>query len=254
MSGEESNAMKPVFARKNIRAVFFDVQGTLIDRDRSWRKAFAEAAGEFAARWDGEEFDREKLADRFLQALRKAGGGRRGGSKRLKRIRAMNAAFAATGIPVTPSFLSSLYERTRQLVPLHPVPASGAGDALARLGSRYRLGIISNSNRVAIKKMLEQAGLDRHFAEGAVFTPSSRTRGKPNPRLFRKALGSFGVRPGEAVMVGDSWRRDVLGAVRCGMHAVHLNRSNKKTGHGTRRKSTVVRLARFDKLARSFGA
>jgi putative hydrolase of the HAD superfamily len=43
---------------------------------------------------------------------------------------------------------------------------------------------------------------------------------KPAPQLFLKALDALGVRPAEAVMVGDSLRADVMGAKALGMIAV----------------------------------
>ncbi|MCV0402383.1 MAG: HAD-IA family hydrolase [Chloroflexi bacterium] len=48
---------------------------------------------------------------------------------------------------------------------------------------------------------------------------------KPNPAFFRVALEHAGVGPEEALMVGDSYRADVLGAWSAGMHAVWLDRS-----------------------------
>ena len=47
---------------------------------------------------------------------------------------------------------------------------------------------------------------------------------KPHPSIFSAALQLVDVRPGEAVMVGDSVRQDVEGALRAGMRAVLLHR------------------------------
>ncbi len=44
--------------------------------------------------------------------------------------------------------------------------------------------------------------------------------GKPNPAAFHEVLRRLGAEPNEAVMVGDSWERDVLGARRIGMSTV----------------------------------
>lgn len=239
--------------RERIRAVFFDVQGTLIDREASWRKAFAEALGEFAARWEGDGFSPEKAADRFAEVLR-AGRGRACGhgakarpSRRL-RLAAMKAALAGSPFDVTPSFLDNLYRRTKALVPACPAAAPGARDVLARLARRYRLGIISNSGRDRIMRMLAEAGLDGFFGEKAVFVPAGRGRGKPGGRIFRGALAAFRVQPGQAVMVGDSWRNDVLGARRCGMHAVHVSRGGTAKARRLKRRPAVVRVSGLRQL------
>lgn len=243
--------MKPVFTRKRIKAVFFDVQGTLIDRERSWRKAFEKAVEEFAGRWDDGEFSPKKAADRYWRALMAANRGKEGSFRR-KQLSAMKAAFSGAPVPVTSGFLDSLYRRTHALVTEHPVSSPGAREALARLSRHYRLGIISNSPRSRLDPLLSGAGLDEFFGKDAVFVPAGRGRGKPGKALFRRALATFGIQPGRAVMVGDSWRKDVQGAIRCGIHAVHLNKANKKTGRHRRRKPTVVLLTRFSQLERLF--
>ena len=48
---------------------------------------------------------------------------------------------------------------------------------------------------------------------------------KPHPNIFRAALRLTGTAPGETLMVGDSVRDDVEGALRAGMRAVLLDRS-----------------------------
>ena len=47
---------------------------------------------------------------------------------------------------------------------------------------------------------------------------------KPSPTIFRAALQRAKVEAGEALMVGDSVRQDVEGALRAGMRAVLLHR------------------------------
>jgi len=48
---------------------------------------------------------------------------------------------------------------------------------------------------------------------------------KPDPAIFRLALGRCGASSAEAVMLGDSWGSDVLGARSAGVRAVWLNRA-----------------------------
>jgi putative hydrolase of the HAD superfamily len=47
---------------------------------------------------------------------------------------------------------------------------------------------------------------------------------KPHPSVFSAALQLVSVPAGEAVMVGDSVRQDIEGAIRAGMRAVLLHR------------------------------
>jgi HAD superfamily hydrolase (TIGR01549 family) len=85
-----------------------------------------------------------------------------------------------------------------------------------------RIGLISNSHRclASFQSHFELEGL----IAGAV---SSSDHGlmKPHPSIFRAALDLVNVAAEDAVMVGDSVRQDIDGAVSAGMGAVLVNRS-----------------------------
>ena len=49
---------------------------------------------------------------------------------------------------------------------------------------------------------------------------------KPHPSIFLAALQLVDVAPADAVMVGDSVRQDVEGALRAGMRAILLHRGH----------------------------
>jgi HAD superfamily hydrolase (TIGR01509 family) len=49
---------------------------------------------------------------------------------------------------------------------------------------------------------------------------------KPSPEIFQLALSALGIGPEEAIMVGDDWGDDVLGASGVGMRGVHLVRGD----------------------------
>jgi putative hydrolase of the HAD superfamily len=98
--------------------------------------------------------------------------------------------------------------------------AGDTHDALARLrGAGLRLGVVSNSDgRVA--EALEAAGLRGYF--DVVVDSALAGIEKPDPAIFRAALGALGVPPAEALYVGDLYDVDVLGANAAGMPAVLL--------------------------------
>jgi putative hydrolase of the HAD superfamily len=86
-----------------------------------------------------------------------------------------------------------------------------------------RIGLISNSHRCL-------ASFQSHFAlEGLVSAAiSSSDHGfmKPHPSIFAAALQLVNVRPEAALMVGDSVRQDVDGAMAAGMRAALLHRGS----------------------------
>ena len=97
-------------------------------------------------------------------------------------------------------------------------------DVLRELAAAgLRIGLISNSHRCL-------ASFQSHFElQGLISaTVSSSEHGfmKPHPSIFSAALQLVDVQPAEAVMVGDSLRHDVEGAIRSGMRAVLLHRGS----------------------------
>ena len=60
--------------------------------------------------------------------------------------------------------------------------------------------------------------LDFVIASGAVGLS------KPDPAFFRLAATGAGVPPGEALMVGDSYRADIEGAASAGMDGILIRR------------------------------
>jgi putative hydrolase of the HAD superfamily len=89
--------------------------------------------------------------------------------------------------------------------------------------SGLRLGLISNSHRclASFQEHFELHGL----IAGAV---SSSEHGlmKPHASIFRAALDLVDVSAADALMVGDSVRQDIEGALGAGMRAVFLHRSS----------------------------
>jgi putative hydrolase of the HAD superfamily len=129
---------------------------------------------------------------------------------------------ASLGIPdgqVAPA-LATL-EADNRAASLWRVVAAGTGDVLATLRGRgYALGVISNSDgRIAAD--LAAAGLAGHFA--CILDSAVVGVEKPDARIFAMALARLGVRPEEAVYVGDVYAIDVLGARRAGIEAVLMD-------------------------------
>ncbi len=95
----------------------------------------------------------------------------------------------------------------------------GALRELAAAG--VRVGLISNSHRCL-------ASFQSHFElQGLIAaTVSSSEHGlmKPHPSIFTAALQLVNVPAAESMMVGDSVRQDVEGALRAGMRAALLHR------------------------------
>lgn len=88
----------------------------------------------------------------------------------------------------------------------------------------YRLGLISNSHR-CLTSFQEHFDL-RSLIAGAI---SSAEHGwmKPHRSIFDAALQKVGADPAESVMVGDSVNHDIEGALEAGLGAVFLHRGGR---------------------------
>jgi putative hydrolase of the HAD superfamily len=93
-------------------------------------------------------------------------------------------------------------------------------ESLARLrAAGIRLGVVSNSDG-RVDQALAAAGLAEYFE--VVIDSGQVGYEKPDPRIFQAALDTLGVRPEEAVYVGDLYEVDVIGARAAGLAAVLL--------------------------------
>jgi len=120
------------------------------------------------------------------------------------------------------SCLGTMYavERAR-----HHIPYPETVSAVTALQARYHCLVVTNGAPDVQRDKLHISGLGRLLPEPIVSGDPDIGEGKPHPRIFLTALERAGCAPGEAVMVGDSWARDVIGARHLGLAAVWVNRS-----------------------------
>jgi putative hydrolase of the HAD superfamily len=91
-------------------------------------------------------------------------------------------------------------------------------------GDGHRLVIVSNWD-CSLPEWLGPLGL-LALVDGVV-TSADVGAAKPDPRIFRRALELAGMRPENAVHVGDSVAGDVVGARALGIRAVLLQRAGE---------------------------
>jgi len=86
---------------------------------------------------------------------------------------------------------------------------------LTSLRKRFKLGIVTDAPREKAWQRLVLSGLD-HFFE-VVVTLDDTNEFKPSKKPFLLALSRLGVKPEEALFVGDNPERDILGARKAGI-------------------------------------
>jgi HAD superfamily hydrolase (TIGR01549 family) len=100
-------------------------------------------------------------------------------------------------------------------------PVAGIIDLLGELQTAgVRQAVVSNWPP-SLRSFLEFHGLHSYF-ESVVFSAEDGV-GKPDARIFHRALRGMDLLPHEAVFVGDSVEMDVVGATGVGMRCIHFD-------------------------------
>ena len=210
---------------RGVKAVSFDVDGTLWDFDKVMRNALrqtllelARHCAEAAALLSVKKMI--DIRDRVHERLR-------GRVSDLVEIR--NESFKQALIDVRfpndalATHLSDVYFEHRWAGTELFGDVRPALEALAR---KYRLGILSNGNSYA-----EKIGLGDLVSFG-VYAQDRGGIEKPDPRIFRMAAEAAGCLTHELVHVGDSLRDDIAGAKSAGVTNVWVNRNGAETDPG----------------------
>jgi putative hydrolase of the HAD superfamily len=136
------------------------------------------------------------------------------------RLEAWRAALGELGIddPALATALSEAYVALQRSG--HPLVA-GAAELVGSLQGHCRLGLITNGPADIQRLKLAGTGLAACFE--SVVISGEVGIGKPDPDVFSLALSQLGAKAESAVMVGDTWERDVIGALDAGLSAVWIS-------------------------------
>jgi putative hydrolase of the HAD superfamily len=127
--------------------------------------------------------------------------------------------FTDLGVPPGERFgdACALYEDVK-IASIAPSPS--INDLVARLSARSNgLAVGTDAKRLNAARRLARVGLLHAF--DCVVTPDESGRPKPAPDSFLLALERLGAAAGDAVMVGDSLRRDISPAKAIGIRTVY---------------------------------
>ncbi|HYF96208.1 MAG TPA: HAD family hydrolase [Symbiobacteriaceae bacterium] len=117
--------------------------------------------------------------------------------------------------------LSAAMIKAAQAVPKEEVPDPAAIPLLEHLRTNgYRLAVVSNWDGTLVE-YLRRTGLGGYF--DAVLDSDVVGSRKPDTRIFAIACAATGVRPEEAVHIGDSPCADVAGAQAAGVRPLLLD-------------------------------
>lgn len=205
------------------KIVFFDAAGTLfhLPRGVGWHyRAVADRHGcslreetlnqAFSAIW-------KEMPARPATGIRRFDGDKGWWRELVDRV-LNHCGVAAADLNRTAYFDELYHEFTRPGIwELFPE----VSEVLASMQPQFRLGIISNFDG-RLRAILDHLDLAASF--DPVIISSEIGADKPHPLIFQRALVQAGVRPDEAMHVGDDPIRDWAGATAAGLAVFPLDR------------------------------
>ncbi len=217
-----------------IKAVFMDVDNTLLDFNASAKKAMEMAFDINGLRFEERYFYTFKKVNDGLWRKIETGELTRAG---LHAVR-FDLIFGELGIDydgkkVESGFLDSLN--------VCAVPVEGAEDILQYLSAKYLLCSASNAPCAQQHRRLAVSGLKKYFRH--MFISEEIGFNKPDIRFFEACFKTVApITPGETAMIGDSLTADIAGGKACGAFTVWFNRLSEPAG-GAEPDRTVKRLS-----------
>jgi putative hydrolase of the HAD superfamily len=201
-----------------IKAILFDVDDTLFDREQAQKVALEMLVKRFPELLGG--FDIPRLRDAWQESDRISTVEfetnapseivRDARSREFVRLLGISQEYA---LPLSTAYYDEY--------PAIYAPMPGAPELVQKLSRIYKTGIISNSFVDVQHRKLDTLGI-RHLFECIVLSEDIGIR-KPDPRIFHHAARLLQVTPQACLYVGDSNKNDVAGSRSAGMQSCWFN-------------------------------
>jgi len=219
----------------DIRALIFDINGTLIDIETDERMEQAyRAIGHFLT-YQGVTLHRWEVLDLYFQIMKEQFAQ----SMEIypefdvvavwREVLERHASNFTRALPPEklqqiPLFLAELQRGiSRKRLILFPQVL----EVLSQLRERYPLAVVSDAQSAYALPELRAVGLHEYF-EPVVISGDYGYR-KPDARLFQTALDRLQVLPGQAVFIGNDGYRDIFGARQLGIKTILFRHTQDMT-------------------------
>ena len=208
-----------------IKAVFFDLDGTLCDSDTAWSIAQRETFQFLRKHYP--DVSEEVLTEAWRTVHQKLFQQLNAGKCSMAEVRdsRFQCLFRELGLP-TDKIMEEISDFfcSRYLTSLHLYEDVAVLEEL----HAYHVGIITNGahdeHTDSQLSKVRHLGLSERI-QSLTISGEVGVR-KPNIGIFEVACGRAGVLPEEAMLVGDTIQNDIVGANRAGMTSVFINRTS----------------------------
>lgn len=189
-----------------IKAVFFDLEGTLLNRDESVKK-FIDDQYERLIEIVG-HISKETYCRRFIEL------DNRGYVWKDKVYEQLVHEFEVTGLNAEDLLQDYIKEFSN-----HCVPFQNLHSMLQDLkGNHFRLGMITNGYGQFQLDNIKALNIEHYF--NTFLISEWENMKKPNPKIFEKALKKLNVESHQSVFIGDHPENDVKASKNVGMLSI----------------------------------
>lgn len=214
-------------SRNFLRAVIFDLGGTLMYERSEWGSITAQADEALTnyLREEGLELNLSTFPREFRKRLDKYF------KQREKDLLETSYGFVLRDVlndkgyrEVSDQVIRNALDRLFAITQTNWVIEDDTLPTLEKLeADGYRMGLISNAgDDEDVQQLARRFGIAKYF--DFILTSAACSYRKPHPRIFELALSNWYFLPSEAVMVGDNLDADVRGAKSAGLYAIWLSR------------------------------
>jgi putative hydrolase of the HAD superfamily len=225
----------------HIRALLFDINGTLIDIETDERMEQAYRAVAHFLTYQGIRMHRKDALDLYFQIMKEQFDRHKETFPEFDAVAIWREILERTATDFTrslpaeklrqmPLFLAELHRGiSRKRLSLFPQVL----EVLNQLKERYRLAVVSDAQSAYAVPELRALGLLEYF--NPVIISGDFGYRKPDPRLFQMALDRLKIPPSEAVFIGNDCYRDIFGARQLGMKTILFRHDQDMPGpHDTK--------------------
>ena len=223
-----------------IRAILFDCWGTILHAPRLMTRDSAIEAFHRNLRELGYEADFKHFREMYLREAERQHREADSDYRELDYVERLRRVLEAIGLEGDAKRIAEeIWRRYLDEWPRQSRLDPEAPRLLRRLREAYRLALVTNFPDLSTAhRVFDALNLWEYF--DAVVVSAEVGYRKPSPIIFQKALERLGVKPQEAVMVGDTLEADVEGARKLGIKTILIDPERARKGESLERVDAII--------------